>query len=296
MKCDGPSCLVREIPVVKLVQVGAGSGGMAVVDLVSRDSRVAEITLIEPDIYKNHNIVRHYFGPEAVGRPKVDLAVDWLQDFRPDLKVNRLAVDVMATEMQPEIEAAVANADVGVCAVDSEPAKYHWDSLMRKHRKPWTLGEVLSGGIGGFVHWFHPEGPCYGCVASYLQRAVEVEKPSTPDYSQPGGPVEETAIPASKASIHAIAALHAVLTLQLIDQVGRVEPGGDLSGWDPGFTSLLMTLEQVPDIFETAFQPHRLQIPRSTDCLICRTAPASVPPAQIDEELNRALERLGSGG
>ncbi|MBV9124560.1 MAG: hypothetical protein JO112_14475, partial [Planctomycetes bacterium] len=95
-------------------------------------------------------------------------------------------------------------------------AKYHWDDLMRRHGRPWTLGEVLSGGIGGFVHWFVPGGPCYGCVASYLQRSVTVAKDKAPDYSQPGGPAPETTIPASQASIHAIAALHALVTLGLL--------------------------------------------------------------------------------
>jgi len=51
----------------------------------------------------------------------------------------------------------------------------HFDAVMRRHQKPWTLGEVLAGGIGGFVHWFVPAGPCYGCVASHLQRSVAVD-------------------------------------------------------------------------------------------------------------------------
>ena len=84
---------------------------------------------------------------------------------------------------------------------------------MRRHGKPWTLGEVLSGGIGGFVHWFVPGGPCYGCVASHLQRSVTVDKAPTPDYSSSGRAGAETTIPASKASIHAIASLHALVTL-----------------------------------------------------------------------------------
>src|SRR5437660_1706505 len=79
--------------------------------------------------------------------------------------------------------------------------------------KPWTLGEVLSGGIGGFVHLFKPGGACYGCVASHLKRNVVEEAPpgKAPDYSQPGGPVEETRVPANKASIETIAGLHASL-------------------------------------------------------------------------------------
>ena len=65
---------------------------------------------------------------------------------------------------------------------------------------------ALSGGIGGFVHWFVPGGPCYGCVASHLQRSVTVDEAQAPDYSQPGGPGpgDRPSRP-SKASIEAIA-------------------------------------------------------------------------------------------
>ena len=52
-----------------LVQVGAGSGGMAVLDLLSPDPRITAITLIEPDVYKPHNVQRHLFPADAVGRP-----------------------------------------------------------------------------------------------------------------------------------------------------------------------------------------------------------------------------------
>ena len=153
-----------------LFQVGAGSGGMPVLDMVARDSRVKRVTLVEPDVYKPHNVERHYFGPEAVGQLKANLAKDWLQARRPELRVEALVCDVTDAARQSEIEEAVASVDLGVCAVDNEPAKFHWDALMRTHAKPWTLGEVLSGGIGGFIHWFVPGGPCYGCVAGFLKR------------------------------------------------------------------------------------------------------------------------------
>src|SRR5262245_7545483 len=187
-----------------ILQVGAGSGGMPVLDMLGRDPRITAVTLIEPDVYKPHNVERHLFPPSTVGGKKAELAARWLQERRPDLKVNLFLCDLMAPGMQERINEAAAAADLGVCAADNEPAKYHFDALMRRHAKPWTLGEVLSGGIGGFVHWFVPGGPCYGCVASHLKRAVTLDKPPAPDYSQPGGPVQETTIPASKAAIQAI--------------------------------------------------------------------------------------------
>jgi len=269
---------------MQLFQVGAGSGGMAVLDLVARDPRVTRVTLVEPDVYAPHNVYRHLFPPSAVGKRKAELAAEWVRAIRPDVAFTPLIADITSPSRQGEFARLAAECDVGVCAADNETAKFAFDALMRAAGKPWTLGEVLSGGIGGFVHWFAPGGPCYGCVASHLQRSVTVEKPSTPDYSQPGGPVVETTIPASKASISAIASLHALITLGLLDAPGS---------YSPGFTSLLLTLQHVPEVFEEAFRPYRFRVPRLADCLICQARPTPSTAEELDVALDQALARLG---
>lgn len=263
-----------------IFQVGAGSGGMVVLDLLCREPGVRRIVLVEPDVYKPHNVHRHYFGPAHVGRLKADLAAEWVRQFRPDLEVTTLAVDLLAPDRQDEIAAAVAGCDLGVCAVDNEPAKYHFDALMRQHRKPWTLGEVLSGGIGGWVHLFRPGEACYGCVASHLQRTVETDNRPPPDYANPGAPVAETTVPASKASINVIAGLHAAATLGL------------LAGSVPEFTSLLLPLAKVDGVFAEALRPFKFRIPRSPECLICG-AHAGPAGEDLDVALDQALARLG---
>ncbi len=273
-----------------LFQVGAGSGGMPVLDMVCRDERITHVTLVEPDVYKPHNVVRHLFPLSAVGRPKAELAREWLRERRPELQVDVLACDLLDPAMTPALEAAAKTADLGVCAADNEKAKFRFDALLRGAGKPWTLGEVLSGGIGGFVHRFVPGGPCYGCVASFLQRSVTVDKPAAPDYSQPGGPAPEVTVPASKASIGAIAGLHAQITLGLLagDATRQAAMAAD-------FTSLLLTLERVPDIFEEAYRPYRFRIARSAECLICRAEVRAAPTSaeELDAALDQALTRLG---
>jgi molybdopterin/thiamine biosynthesis adenylyltransferase len=270
-----------------LLQVGAGSGGMPVLDMVCRDPRITHVTLVEPDVYKPHNVVRHIFPQTAVGQSKAELARRWLTDLRPDLDVRVLSCDLLDPAHAADIDAAAQRADIGVCAADNERAKFHFDALMRRAAKPWTLGEVLSGGIGGFVHWFVPGGPCYGCVASHLKRSVAVDQAPTPDYSQPGGAVHEVTIPASRASINLIASLHANITLQLLN---------DPAGYAPGFTSLLFTLERVPEVFEEAYRPYRFRVPRSAECLICRPAAGTNLPSaeELDVALDQALARLGN--
>lgn len=265
-----------------ILQVGAGSGGMPVLDMVCRDPRVTRLTLIEPDIYKPHNVVRHLFPAAAVGQSKAALARAWLQARRTDLEIDVFESDLCDPAAAAAIDAVAAAADLGICAADNEPAKLHWDALMRRHAKPWTLGEVLSGGIGGFVHWFVPGGPCYGCVASHLQRAIVVDKPKAPDYSQPGGPAPEVTVPASKASISVIAALHAQVTLQLL---------ADPRHYQPGFTSMLLTLERVPGVFDDMYRPFRFRIERSSRCLFCAATP-QVAGSELDTALDEALTRL----
>src|SRR5437762_7258757 len=103
---------------------------MPVLDMLCRDPRITQVTLIEPDIYKAHNVERHLFPLGAVGRPKAELAAEWLKARRPDLEVHLLPCDLLEPAAQNSIEAAAARADIGVCAADNEPAKYHWDAFM----------------------------------------------------------------------------------------------------------------------------------------------------------------------
>lgn len=265
---------------IHLVQVGVGSGGILVLDALLRDPRIVRLTILDPDTYDAGNIHRHLFPSTAVGRLKADLAEEWVRTHRPDIQVTCLAADLCDPASQAETDHLFASCTIGVCAADNERAKYHFDALCRKHRKPWTLGEVLSGGIGGWAHRFVPGGPCYGCVASYLQREV-VEEPQAPppDYSSPHQ--AETRIPASKASIAAIAALHAHLTQDLLD--------------DPQASplSLLLTLKSVPGLFDTPYRTHRLAIPRSPNCLLCGEASEAESGESLDAALDRALARLG---
>ena len=64
-----------------LFQVGVGSGGMPVLDLLCRDPRISRVVLVEPDVYKPHNVGRHLFPASAVGRLKAELAREWIAEM-----------------------------------------------------------------------------------------------------------------------------------------------------------------------------------------------------------------------
>ncbi len=252
-------------------------------DLLARDPRITTITLVEPDVYSERNVHRHAFPSSAAGRLKGEAAAEWVRERRADVEVNVLVADLTDPAMLGIFEERASVCDVGVCAVDNEAAKYAFDALMRKAGKSWSLGEVLSGGIGGWVHRFTPNGPCYGCVASHLQRTVtEAPEAPAPDYANPGAALAETTIPASKASIEVIASLHASITLDM------------LAGTVAEFTSLLFTLQRVPGVFDEAYRPFRFTIAKSEECLFCSTIPAAEAGEDLDVALDQALARLGN--
>src|ERR1700722_5211728 len=109
---------------------------MTVLDIVCRDPRINHVTLIEPDVYKPHNVARHLFPLSAVGQPKAELAAAWLAERRPEVRVDRLLCDLLDPSYANKIVSAIEACEFGICAADNEPAKFHFDSLMRRYQKP----------------------------------------------------------------------------------------------------------------------------------------------------------------
>src|SRR5207245_10944248 len=101
----------------------------------------------------------------------------------------------------------------------------------------------------------------------------------------PRGPRQATTIPASKAAIQAMASVHALVSLALLEEGVK---------YAPGFTSLLLSLRPVPEVFDQAFRPYRFRVPRAADCLICQARPTPSSSEELDVALDQALARLGN--
>src|SRR5947207_13825804 len=95
-----------------ILQVGAGSGGMPVLDLVARDPRVTRVTLVEPDVYKPHNVHRHLFPPSAVGRLKAELTAEWVRAIRPDVTFESLVADITDPNKPDEFDRIARVCDI----------------------------------------------------------------------------------------------------------------------------------------------------------------------------------------
>ena len=117
------------------------------------------------------------------------------------------------------------------------------------------------------------------------REAAEAPPEKPPDYSDPGAAVAETRVPASKSAIMTVAGLHALVTLDLLDEPPT----------DSGFTTFLFSLRRVPGVFDDPYRPFRFRVPREAKCLVCGMKELARPGQDLDVALNEALARLENG-
>jgi molybdopterin-synthase adenylyltransferase len=105
----------------RVLLLGAGGVGSGILQsLVGLG--VGEVTIVDIDTVETKNLARQFvYGLDAVGRPKVDAARDWVLSYSPGTRV--LPVRQRITDVS-SIVGLGAGADIVICAIDS-PGDIH---------------------------------------------------------------------------------------------------------------------------------------------------------------------------
>ena len=246
-----------------LVVAGVGSGGSLALEAMATDPTLGALTLVDHDRLEAPNVQRHVGGIAQVGAFKTDVVRKRLLELRPELAITTHTLDITTVEGEAALREALARADAALCGIDVEPAKLAFNALCLEHGTPWTLGEVLAGGVGGLVHLYRPgSSGCYGCVHAFLGRTIQ-ERPPQADYAAlDHGLPAVTRIPASKASVAFIAAMQALETLKLLASPDHA-PRGQV-------TVIGMTRED--GVFDQPYAGETFEIPSNPSCLLCAKA------------------------
>ena len=154
---------------VNVLIAGCGSGGSSVaLHLVM--SGVRNFTLLDNDVLKVENVIRHVCGRRYLGQRKVDGVADVLRDRNPNVNIRKIEADIMD---YPDMEAIILESDVVVLATDNEPSRYKINELCVKNKKPFVVARVFTRGIGGESFAYRPDsGGCLACLETVLQRTT----------------------------------------------------------------------------------------------------------------------------
>jgi hypothetical protein len=133
---------------------------------------------------------------------------------------------------------------------DNEIAKYHWDVVMRPAANRGRSARCSPAASAALSTGSFP-GPVTVAWRAICSDPSPSSRLVPPDYSQPAERCGNDH--PGEQGVHRGDCIAA--------RPGHPGPPGRAGRVRSGFTSLLLTLQRVPDVFDEAFRPHRLRIP-----------------------------------
>ena len=175
--------------------VGLGTGGIAVA-LELAKAGVGGFILIDHDRLEVGNVARHSAGISFVGRKKVAVAKDLIQEIDPSIDVEIHAA-IADYDNNALVQNAVEKSDLVICATDNRPSKLFINSICVEMNKTALFGGAFRRAYGGQVIRVKPhQSACYHCfVISMPENEADREISSQEDaesiaYSDVPVPIE----------------------------------------------------------------------------------------------------------
>ena len=254
----------------RVLIAGCGSGGGQVaLQLVM--SGVKHFTLIDNDVVKSENVIRHVCGLQFVGRKKVDALEDILKDRNSEIAVQKFEKDLLQWS---GLESEVQRSHIVVLATDNDPTRYQMNELCVRNAKPFVVGKVFTRGIGGEVFGYRPgESGCLACLEGVLERTKfrdgvrEVDLASEEDREKMYGlnPQEIKDSPGLAVDIGFITLFHVRYVMDALARLASQRPI-----FLPAIPENYVVWGNRPiHPFSKSFELQRITLHRQEGCLVC---------------------------
>ena len=123
-----------------VVIVGCGGLGGFVAEMLTRIG-VGNLTLIDGDVFEEHNLNRQNFSSiHTLGRKKADVLAEKLREINPALEVKSLSLFLSL----PKDECFLEEAHLIVDALDNPTMKCALASWAKEHEKPFVHGAIAG--------------------------------------------------------------------------------------------------------------------------------------------------------
>ncbi len=285
---------------VTVTVAGLGSGGTPVLRYLAMCG-IRRWHLFDPDVLESVNLVKHPARRAELGRPKVEIARDWLLDRNPASTVAVAQRDVIK---DPGFEKAVAESDLVICAVDSNGAREYVNDVAVRAQVPVATGLVFRQGFGGEVYLYVPgRTGCYRCMQAYCESeglSLNTDDEMSPEEEEEIYGLDNRLFQLSglPVDIGLIATLHAQVALSFL-------LGGSTLLPRPAFNWLVFANRPFRDVFRATFESKKLMLRPQHNCPIAchrdaqRTAAnlssygaLELPPGASRRRIKRSYQRL----
>ena len=202
--------------------VGAGALGNEIAKNLALVG-VGRLTIIDLDEIERSNLSRCVlFRPGDEGRSKAELVAERVTELNPDVEAVGVHGSVMALGL-----GEVAAHDLVVAGLDNREARVWIGRACRKLGLSWIDGAIE--GLRGVARVFGPEGPCYECTLSEVDREILSRRRSCALLDEEEIELGKVPTTATSSSIVAgVQTQEAVRLLHRGDAGAGIEPG---TGW-----------------------------------------------------------------
>jgi len=138
--------------------VGLGNIGSALVMFVARMYGIVRVTLIDPDVCTESNVMNQNIDRSAVGQPKVEVQAAAINAINPQIRVDAIQARV------EDVPLARLDSSVLAACVDNRNARQTINRVAWRCGKPWIDGAVGAPSVVR-VNVYVPgeSGPCLEC-------------------------------------------------------------------------------------------------------------------------------------
>ena len=151
--------------------IGVGGLGAVSSEMAARCG-VGTISLFDFDTVEVVNLNRHMFKEKHIGRPKVDVAREVLQEINPDVKFQTFNHDIMDIRFESTFEKEISQMDLLLNGLDNIPAREYLNLKCIHLNVPYIDAGASRSGLSGHVHPIIPfKTACAKCL-SRIQMAI----------------------------------------------------------------------------------------------------------------------------
>lgn len=151
--------------------VGAGALGNEIVKDLALVG-LGSITVIDMDTIERSNLSRCVFFRQGdEGRYKAEVVAARANELNPEVSVEGIVGDVRSIGL-----GRLRHFDLVIGGLDNREARVWTNQACRKLGKPWIDGAIE--GLRGVARTFMPEGPCYECTLSEIDRQILSQRKS----------------------------------------------------------------------------------------------------------------------
>jgi len=150
----------------KVTVVGVGSGGFPCCQHLTMIG-IRNFDAYDPDNLQPENLVKHPALRQDLGKDKVQILKEWVEDRNPEAKVNAFVEDVM---ISPNFLDSLKDSDLVLSCSDKKSIREFISDQCVAAKVPFVTASVFRTGIGGEIFSYIPgETGCYKCLQLYSE-------------------------------------------------------------------------------------------------------------------------------